>query len=110
MRAHLRAKWSAGRLAAAMLLFAAVAPLRAQLQLRGVVRDSASRAAIPGAVLILLDSSGKALGRNLTNERGQYALILSPGMQQLQVLRIGFRPRTVRIPDLVNGTAELNVA
>ena len=109
MRAHFRAEWLASPLVAAMVLFAA-APLSAQLQLRGVVRDSASRAPIPGVVLILLDSSGKALGRNLTNERGQYALILSPGMRQLQVLRIGFRPRTLGIPGLSNGSAELNVA
>src|SRR4029077_20582217 len=69
----------------------AATPLGAH-QLRGVVRDSASGLPIPGAVLVLLDSSGNALGRNITNERGQYVIVLSSAVRRVQVLRIGFRP------------------
>src|SRR4051812_30304227 len=86
-------RWRFGALACiGAVLGAAATPLAAQ-QLRGTVRDSASQAPIAGAVLVLLDSAGRALGRNITNERGQYALILSRGMQRMQVMRIGFRPR-----------------
>lgn len=84
------------------------APLAAQ-QLRGTVRDSTSGAGIPGAVLLLLDSSNVVIGRNLTNERGEYAIALSPAMRTLRVLRIGFRPRERRIPEPVGGVARLDV-
>src|SRR5690349_15997847 len=98
-------------LIAALLLLAtaAIRALPAQI-LRGTVRDSASNAPIPGAVLVLLDSSGASLGRNITNERGQYTIALHPAMRRVQVLRIGFRPRTVRIPDAVDGVAQLDLA
>jgi hypothetical protein len=83
-------------------------PVAAQI-LRGTVRDSTSRAPIPGAVLILLDSAGASLGRNITNDRGQYSIALHPSMTRLQVLRIGFRPRALRIPDAVDGAVQLDV-
>jgi hypothetical protein len=87
---------------------AALRPLPAQI-LRGSVRDSASRAPIPGAVIVLLDSGGASLGRNITNERGDYTIALHPAMRRIQVLRIGFRPRTLRIPEAVDGIARLDV-
>lgn len=95
---------------AALLLIAtaAVQSLPAQL-LRGTVRDSATNAPIPGAVIVLLDSSGTSLGRNITNDRGQYSIALHPAMRRIQVLRIGFRPRTMRIPDAVDGVARLDM-
>jgi hypothetical protein len=83
-------------------------PLAAQ-QLRGTVRDSASRAPIPGAVLILFDSSGKTLERNITNDRGEYTLPLPAEARRVQVLRIGFRPQTNRVPAIVDGAARLDV-
>ncbi|MGH9888453.1 MAG: carboxypeptidase-like regulatory domain-containing protein, partial [bacterium] len=86
----------------------AATPIGAQ-QLRGVVRDSASGLPIPGAVIVLLDSGGNALGRNITNERGQYVIVLHSAMRRVQVLRIGFRPRTARIPQPVDGVAQLDV-
>src|SRR5262245_14395381 len=94
--------------AAAALLLLATQAAAAQL-LRGSVRDSASRATIAGAVLVLLDSSGRTLGRNITNEQGQFTIALNASMRRLQVLRIGFRPRVVLIPAPVNGEARLDV-
>src|SRR4051812_9698375 len=91
-------------LAAAFVLVAASAG-SAQV-LRGSVRDSVSTLPIPGSVLILLDSEGRTLGRNITNEKGDYAIALPPQIARMQILRIGFRPRTVRVPA---GTLRLDV-
>ena len=77
---------------------------------RGTVSDSASRRPIPGAVLILFDSAGVVLGRNITNERGQYTLAGVSSARRLRVQRIGFRPRDVRIPAATNNVVELSVA
>jgi hypothetical protein len=78
-------------------------------ELRGVVRDSASRRPIAGAVLVLMDSSGATLGRNITNDRGAYRIALSPRIRRMQVLRIGFRPRDLRVPTIDTGVATLDV-
>jgi hypothetical protein len=111
MRAHLLTLLRSrrgGAFAAALLLLSAEA-ICAQ-QLRGIVVDSASRSPIPGAVLLLLDATGATLGRNITNELGQYTIALSSGMQQVRVLRIGFRPRVARIPAVVGGIAHLDIS
>lgn len=70
------------------------AALRAQ-EVRGTVRESTSRQTIPGVVITLLDSAGHALGRNITDERGQYRLVVSAATTQLRFIRIGFRPMSV---------------
>ena len=82
-------------------------PLRAQ-QLRGTVRDSASQAPIPSAVVIVLDSAGGQLRRNITNEGGQFAVTVPVTAQRLQVLRLGFRPRTVGI-SVAGGTVDVTI-
>jgi len=79
-------------------------------ELRGTVRDGGSRQPIPAAVLMLLDSTGVTLGRNITNERGAYRISLSAGMARVRVVRIGYRPREAAIPPVVNGIATLDVA
>ena len=67
-------------------------------ELRGTVRDSASRQGVPGAVIMLLDSAGQVLGRNITNERGEYRVALNGAMHRARFVRIGYRPRDVAIP------------
>ena len=85
--------------------------IRAAAQdLRGTVRDSASRQPIPAALLLLLDANGATLGRNITSERGTYRVVLSPGMVRLRVVRIGFRPREAVIPAVTDGVATLDIA
>jgi hypothetical protein len=96
------------RLGLAIALLAAPALLSAQ-ELRGLVRDSASRQPIPGAVLLLLDEAGTTLGRNITDGAGQYRLVLSKEMRRVRVVRIGFRPREASIPPAVNGVAQLDI-
>jgi hypothetical protein len=78
-------------------------------QLHGTVRDSASGQPIPAAVLMLLDGAGTILGRNITNERGEFLIALSSEMRRVRVVRIGFRPREAAIPALVEGRAELPI-
>lgn len=95
-------------LACAVLALCAASGLSAQV-LRGVVRDSASRQAIPGVVLVLLDANRRALGRNITNEEGRYAIALTDGIRRMQLLRIGFQPREVVIP-AAPGNEELDIA
>jgi len=93
----------------ALLALSAARGLSAQM-LRGVVRDSATQQGIPGVVLVLLDATGRALGRNITNEEGRYSIALATAMRRMQLLRIGFRPREVAIPATTTGIAELDVA
>jgi hypothetical protein len=80
-----------------MLALAPFSAVRAQ-EVRGTVTDSATGTPIAGAVLMLLDSAGAALGRNITNERGLYRLAARPEATHVNVVRIGFRPRVVSLP------------
>jgi len=64
-------------------------------EVRGTVRESVGRQPIPGAVVALLDAGGRTLGRNITDERGRYRIVVSAATTQLRFLRIGFRPATV---------------
>lgn len=83
---------------------------RAQSQeVRGTVRESVSRQPIPGAVISLLDSAGRTLGRNITDERGQYRLAASPATTQLRFIRIGFRPLTVALARSGTGVDTVDV-
>lgn len=61
-------------------------------ELRGSVRDSASRQPIPSAVVLLVDSSGAVLARRATDALGVFRFARNPGARQLRVLRLGFRP------------------
>src|ERR1035437_5347101 len=83
--------------AVALLIGAVGGPLTAQ-SLRGTVRDSVSRQPIAGAVVMLLDSSGAVLRRNITDEREQYRIALRGGARTLRFIRIGLQPRELRLP------------
>jgi hypothetical protein len=63
--------------------------------LRGVVRDSASGEAVPGAVVLALGARGDTVARGVTREDGGFALVPRAPAQRLQLLRLGFRPRVV---------------
>jgi len=90
------------------LTILAVSSLHAQ-ELRGTVRDSAAGQPISGAVLILQDSAGRALGRNITNERGVYRIAAIPAMRRMRVVRIGFRPVEVTLPIFTNGIQQIDI-
>ncbi len=66
-------------------------PLRAQ-ELRGTVRDSATRDPIAGAVVILRDSAGRSVTQVLTSDRGHFRAVAPPEARRLRVVRIGYRP------------------
>jgi len=94
---------------AAALLAATAHATRAQV-LRGAVRDSASRRPIPGVVVVLMDSGGRALTRDITDARGQYAVSLTAAMRGGRRLRIGFSPRDIRLSPPAADTTNLDVA
>ena len=89
------------RLVQASLAVAALLTVQPTLhaqELRGTVRDAASRQPIPGAVITLLDSRGSALGRNITDQQGRYRIAMPSQAVTLRFVRIGFRPSTANIP------------
>jgi hypothetical protein len=84
---------------------------KAQAQvLRGTVVDSAGRIPIIGAVVALTDSAGTSLARMIVDDRGTFAMTVPVGASRVKVVRIGFRPREFRIPELVNAEARITVA
>ncbi len=68
--------------------------------LRGAVSDSVGHLPISGAVVMVLDSSGVVVGRNITDERGQYQIALTSAARSARVVRIGFLPTTVHLPPM----------
>ncbi len=86
------------RASLALALLLGVRPSLSAQELRGTARDAASRQAIPGAVITLLDARGSALGRNITDERGRYRIALPSDAVSLRFVRIGFRPFTANLP------------
>jgi hypothetical protein len=105
MRLHL-ALWLG---VASATLFGASRPIAGQ-QLRGTVRDSASGLPIPGVVITLRDSASTAVARTLTNERGEYRVVLlRDAVRQLHLVRLGFRPEVVRVAPARDGAVELHV-
>ena len=77
--------------------------------LAGTVLDSVSRRPIPGVVVILLDSTGATVARHLTNERGEYLVVLRDAMRSARFVRIGFRPGEVPIPPRAESPTRLDV-
>jgi len=75
-----------------------VARFASAQDLSGTVSDSATRRPIPGAVVMLLDAAGATVGRNITNERGQYRVAAPLTARRMRVLRMGFRPRELAFP------------
>lgn len=81
---------------------------RAQ-ELRGTVRDSASNVTIAGAVVTLLDATGRSTTRTLTNERGDYRLHVQTGADRLRIVHIGFRPRDLTLPHVASADDTLRL-
>jgi len=78
--------------------------------LRGTVRDSSSGVPIPGAVVTLLDSAAGVAARTTTDEGGQFrAVLMGNGVRAVRVVRLGFRPRTVTLPDARDGVIRIDV-
>lgn len=72
----------------------------------GVVRDSTSREPVSSAVIAFFDANGVAVGRNLSNERGMYRVAISQPAVRAHVVRLGYRPRDIKLAD---GVQELDI-
>lgn len=60
---------------------------------RGTVTDSATSAPVVGAVVLVLDSTGRVAGRDLAGPDGRYAVTVGrSGTFQVRTLRLGFKP------------------
>jgi hypothetical protein len=101
----------AARIAAliAATLAASATTAGAQL-LTGTVRDSISRVPVPGAVVVLLDSAGAPVARNLTNERGEYHVMLRDAIRSMRLVRIGFEPREFPLASRTEASERLDVS
>lgn len=95
------------RLALALGMIAGARTLDAQV-VRGVIRDSVTGAPVPGAIVILLDSAGRGMTRNLSNERGLYGARRLAQARGVRVIRLGFRPRELPLP-AAGGDVQLDV-
>jgi hypothetical protein len=95
MKSSQRVSRILSRLAWISLVLLAVARSAIAQFVHGTVTDSVARQRVEGAVLMLLDASGTALGRTISNERGEYRLVIRHGARAMRVLRIGFRARVI---------------
>jgi hypothetical protein len=91
---------------AALCLVAASVAGRAQV-VRGTVTDSVLKQPIPGVVVAVQNAGGTSLARGITNERGEFRLARSSEAKDLWLVRIGYRPRRLALPD---GDAPMNVS
>ncbi|HEY4306487.1 MAG TPA: carboxypeptidase-like regulatory domain-containing protein [Gemmatimonadaceae bacterium] len=82
--------------------------VRAQ-ELRGTVREAATGAPVPGAVVLLLDSTETSRARTITDENGVYRVIASKWVRRLRVVRIGFRPTELALAPIVNDVITTDV-
>ena len=98
------------RLGVLALLVIACSARAAAQELHGTVVDSASRRPLASAVLAFFDAAGTALGRHITNERGEYRVTVSAVAQRVRVLRLGYRARDVAIPPVGAGGTPLDIA
>jgi hypothetical protein len=90
----------------ALACFARVAMAQ---ELRGTVRDSASGRPVTGAVIMTQDSRGATLARNLSGSRGGFILPLRPDARRVRVIRLGYRPHSIELPQPASGSQGLDV-
>ncbi|MCC6241820.1 MAG: carboxypeptidase regulatory-like domain-containing protein [Gemmatimonadaceae bacterium] len=103
------------RLRSALLCIAVCSalPARASAQgpeVRGFVRDSASGEPVPGVVVMMVDARGQVVNRTISGARGQYRVLRPVSSVQLRAIRLGFRPRTLTLPQPLVESAEINVS
>lgn len=97
------------RAAVAGLVACAAARTARSQTIVGTVRDSASRAPLPGVVVSMLGDSNRLVTRGITNGRGQFRAVLSGEMRSIRLVRIGFRPREVPVHQSAVDTITLSI-
>lgn len=65
-----------------------------------VTRDNAP---VVGAVILVVDASGRTVARTASRELGEYSISAAPGTYRVQVLQIGWRPTLAGPFTLVGG-------
>ena len=103
-----RTEAARGAALAALLAILLTRPLGAQY-IHGAVRDSASGQPVSGAVVMVIDSAGTVLARNITNERGQYSIASAGRARRARIVRIGFEPREVDLSSIPGSAATVDV-
>ncbi|HET9424767.1 MAG TPA: carboxypeptidase-like regulatory domain-containing protein [Gemmatimonadaceae bacterium] len=91
------------------LLLACLPSLASGQRITGTVVADAPRVPVSGAVVTLMDSAGRSLGRALTDANGRYTLALAPAGAQVRALRIGFRPGTSPVPPRTAGDVVIDL-
>jgi hypothetical protein len=71
----------------------------ASQRVTGIVRDSATAQPVVGAVVTALDTGGLPLARSATGSAGDFTIGPLRGASTLRVIRIGFRPATIVVPE-----------
>ena len=91
----------AGLLIAVVAATVAIAsPRAAQAQrIRGTLTDSSTHEPVTGAVVTVLDSTGKFLSRTIADDKGVFAAARIRGASTLHIVRIGYRPADKPIVD-----------
>src|SRR5687768_7242399 len=97
------------RLLVALVAMAALARVAAAQELRGTVRDSASGLPVTGAVVMLQDARGTTMARNLSGARGGFIVPLNGDARRVRVVRLGYRPRIVALPQPITATMQLDI-
>ena len=76
----------------------------------GIVSDSSTRQPIAGAVVSLIDSAGTTIARFITNARGEYRFPEFTLGRRMRIVRMGYRPRDVRLPSPLSGSIDVRMA
>jgi hypothetical protein len=79
-------------------------------QLRGTVRDSVSRRALAGVVVMLQDSGAERTTRTITNAQGDFSIHVAPSVKRIRLVRLGFRPREVAISGSTDSVIRLDLS
>ena len=83
------------RTIAAFIALASVPSTRAQIS--GVIADSVAGRRVPGAVVIVYDSSQRVISRALADESGRFRIDVAAGTTRLRFVKIGYRPVERRV-------------
>jgi hypothetical protein len=84
-------------------------------QVAGTVRDSATQRALPGTSVLILDATGRAAARGMTDQSGRFRLMASSARAprrpaprlRLRILRMGFRPFEQPLTGATSGSIDV---
>ncbi|MEO5816484.1 MAG: carboxypeptidase regulatory-like domain-containing protein [Gemmatimonadaceae bacterium] len=91
-----------------LLITLCASPAGAQ-RITGIVRDTASRGSLSGAVVSTLDGQSQTLARTITDAAGRYSLERPASATHLRIVRIGFQPQVIALPQSMGTLQSLDV-